>query len=137
LRILNFVPDFCLRPKSPTTEVTSSFDHFIVTAVDLAASRSDLKGRRRTYRTILKLADNALCKMVRHVLLRPLKPELNVIACCISNRLIIYTRRMLRYAPRFHEKNQKKKFPPKKNKIYIYMKKKFQFFFKQDWNMSI
>jgi hypothetical protein len=30
----------------------------------------------RTYRTILKLADHALCKMVKHVLLRPLRPEL-------------------------------------------------------------
>jgi hypothetical protein len=29
-----------------------------------------------TYHTILKLADHALCKMVRYVLLRPLRPEL-------------------------------------------------------------
>jgi hypothetical protein len=51
-------------------------NHFIVTAVDLAASSSGLRGRRRTYRTFFKLADHALCKMVRHVLLRPLRPEL-------------------------------------------------------------
>jgi hypothetical protein len=48
----------------------------MVTAVDLAAKSSGLRGRRRTYRTILKLADHVLCKMVRHVLLRPLRPEL-------------------------------------------------------------
>jgi hypothetical protein len=32
---------------------------------------------RRTYYTILKLADHALLKMVRYVLLRPLRPELD------------------------------------------------------------
>jgi hypothetical protein len=32
---------------------------------------------RRTYLTILKSADHALFKMVRYVLLRPLRPELD------------------------------------------------------------
>jgi hypothetical protein len=59
-----------------TTEVTSRLEHIIVTAVVLAASSSGLRGRRRTYRAIIKLADHALCKMVRHFLLRPLRPEL-------------------------------------------------------------
>jgi hypothetical protein len=55
---------------------TSRLEQFIVTAVDLAASSSGLRGRMRTYRPIFKLADHALCKMVRHVLLRPLRLEL-------------------------------------------------------------
>jgi hypothetical protein len=40
-------------------------------------SSSGLRGRRRTYHTLLKLADHALCKMVKYVLLRPLRPELD------------------------------------------------------------
>jgi hypothetical protein len=40
-------------------------------------SSSSLRCRRRTYRTILEWADHALFKMVRYVLLRPLRPELN------------------------------------------------------------
>jgi hypothetical protein len=43
-------------------------------------SRSGLRGHRRTFLTILELADrpgHGLFKMVRYVLLRPLKPELN------------------------------------------------------------
>jgi hypothetical protein len=36
-----------------------------------------LRSRRRTYRTILEWADHALFKMVRYVLLRPLRPELD------------------------------------------------------------
>jgi hypothetical protein len=42
-------------------------------------SSSGLRGHRRTYLTILKSADHALFKMVRYVLLRPLRPELDVI----------------------------------------------------------
>jgi hypothetical protein len=38
---------------------------------------SGLKSRRRTYLTILKLADHALFKIVWYVLLRPLRPELD------------------------------------------------------------
>jgi hypothetical protein len=38
---------------------------------------SGLLGHRRTYGTILESADHALCKMVRYVLLRPLRPELD------------------------------------------------------------
>jgi hypothetical protein len=38
---------------------------------------SGLKGRRRTYHTILKLANHALFNMVRYVLLQPLRPELD------------------------------------------------------------
>jgi hypothetical protein len=37
---------------------------------------SNLRGHKRTYPTILELADHALFKMVRYVLLRPLRPEL-------------------------------------------------------------
>jgi hypothetical protein len=37
--------------------------------------RSGLRSRRRTYHTIIKLADHALLLMVRYVLLRPLRPE--------------------------------------------------------------
>jgi hypothetical protein len=36
-------------------------------------------GHRRTYLTILEFSDHALFKMVRYVLLRPLRPELDVI----------------------------------------------------------
>jgi hypothetical protein len=39
-------------------------------------SSSGLRGHRRTYRTILESAENALFKMVRQVFLRPLRPEL-------------------------------------------------------------
>jgi hypothetical protein len=39
---------------------------------------SGLRGSRRTCYTILKLADHALFKMVRYVLLRPLKPEIGL-----------------------------------------------------------
>jgi hypothetical protein len=35
---------------------------------------SGLRSCRRTYHTILKLADHALFKMLRYVLLRPLSP---------------------------------------------------------------
>jgi hypothetical protein len=41
------------------------------------ASSSGLRGHKRTYLTILELADHALFKMVRYVLLRPLRPELD------------------------------------------------------------
>jgi hypothetical protein len=37
-------------------------------------SSSGLRGRRRTYFTILELADHALLKMVSYVLLQPLRP---------------------------------------------------------------
>jgi hypothetical protein len=68
------IPPYYIDTLSPTTEVR--LEHFIVTAVDLAASSSGLRGCRRTYCTILKLADHSLCKMVRHVLLRPLRTVL-------------------------------------------------------------
>jgi hypothetical protein len=35
------------------------------------------RGHKRTYLTILESADHALYKMVRYVLLRPLRPELD------------------------------------------------------------
>jgi hypothetical protein len=38
-------------------------------------SSSGLRGRRRTYLTILELADHALFKMVMHVLLPSLRPQ--------------------------------------------------------------
>jgi hypothetical protein len=41
------------------------------------SSSSGLRGRRRTYHTILKLADLVLFKIVRYVLLRSLRPELD------------------------------------------------------------
>jgi hypothetical protein len=62
--------------KSPTTEVTSRLKYFIVTAVDVAASSSGLRGRRRTCLTILQRAWSANFKMVQYVLLLPLRPEL-------------------------------------------------------------
>jgi hypothetical protein len=40
-------------------------------------SSSGLRGRRKTYLTILEWADHALFKKVRYVLLRPLRPELD------------------------------------------------------------
>jgi hypothetical protein len=40
-------------------------------------SSSGLRGHRRTYLTILESADHALFKMVRYVLLRPLRPEID------------------------------------------------------------
>jgi hypothetical protein len=42
-------------------------------------SRSGLRGHTRTYLTILESADHALFKMVRCVLLRTLRPELDVV----------------------------------------------------------
>jgi hypothetical protein len=42
-------------------------------------SSSGLRGHRRTYLTILESADHALFRMVSYVLLRPLRPELDVI----------------------------------------------------------
>jgi hypothetical protein len=48
-------------------------------------SSSGLRGRRRTYHTILKLTDHALSKMVRYVLLWPLRPELARWPRSISN----------------------------------------------------
>jgi hypothetical protein len=38
---------------------------------------SNLRGNNRTYPSILESADHALLKMVRYVLLQPLKPELD------------------------------------------------------------
>jgi hypothetical protein len=48
---------------------------FIYTFV--LASSSGLRGHKRTYLTILESADHALFKIVRYVLLRPLRPELD------------------------------------------------------------
>jgi hypothetical protein len=45
--------------------------------VFVLASSSGLRGHKRTYPTILKSADHALFKMVRYVLLRTLRPELD------------------------------------------------------------
>jgi hypothetical protein len=45
--------------------------------VFVLASSSGLRGHKRTYRTIIELADRALFKMVRYVFLRPLRPELD------------------------------------------------------------
>jgi hypothetical protein len=50
--------------------------HLFEVTTDLRGSSSGLRGRRRTYYTILKLIDHALFKMVRYVFLRPLRPEL-------------------------------------------------------------
>jgi hypothetical protein len=46
--------------------------------VFLLTSSSGLRGHRKTYLTILESAGHALFKMVRYVLLRPLRPELDV-----------------------------------------------------------
>jgi hypothetical protein len=40
-------------------------------------SSSGLRDLRRTYHTILKLADHALFKMIKYVLLQSLRPELD------------------------------------------------------------
>jgi hypothetical protein len=45
--------------------------------VFVLASSSGLRGHKRTYLTNLELADHALFKMVRYVLLQPLRPELD------------------------------------------------------------
>jgi hypothetical protein len=45
--------------------------------VFVLASSSNLRGHKRTYPTILESADHALFKMVRYVLLQPLRPELD------------------------------------------------------------
>jgi hypothetical protein len=45
--------------------------------VFVLASSSGLRGHKRTYLTILELADHVLFKMVRYVLLRRLWPELD------------------------------------------------------------
>jgi hypothetical protein len=42
-----------------------------------ADDSSGLRGHRRTNLTIFESADHALFKMVRYVLLRPLRPELD------------------------------------------------------------
>jgi hypothetical protein len=41
-------------------------------------SSSGLRGHRKTYLTILESADHALFKMVRYVLLQPLRPEQDI-----------------------------------------------------------
>jgi hypothetical protein len=41
------------------------------------ASSFGLRGHKKAYLTILESADHALFKMVRYVLLRPLRPELD------------------------------------------------------------
>jgi hypothetical protein len=46
-----------------------------VTAYDWQVNNSSLRGRRRTYLTILKRAWSADSKMVRKGLLQPLRPE--------------------------------------------------------------
>jgi hypothetical protein len=46
--------------------------------VFVLASSSGLRGHKRTYLTILESAGHALFKMVRYVLLRPLRPELDI-----------------------------------------------------------
>jgi hypothetical protein len=61
---------------SQTILIISKVSINICTAYDFGRHYTGLRGRRRTYHTILKLADHALCKMVRYVLLRPLRPEL-------------------------------------------------------------
>jgi uncharacterized membrane protein len=45
--------------------------------VFVLSSSSGLRGHKRTYLTILESADHALYKMVRYVLLRPMRPELD------------------------------------------------------------
>jgi hypothetical protein len=45
--------------------------------VFVLAHSSGLRGHKRTYLTILESADHALFKIVRYVLLRPLRPELD------------------------------------------------------------
>jgi hypothetical protein len=45
--------------------------------VFVLASSSGLQSHKRTYLTILESADHALFKMVRYVLLRPLRLELD------------------------------------------------------------
>jgi hypothetical protein len=77
--------------RSPTTEVTSRLEHIIVTAVVLAYSSSGLRGRRRTCLTILQRGWSANFKMVRYVLLRPLRPE--ILAAKTTAVTIICSRR--------------------------------------------
>jgi hypothetical protein len=61
---------FRTRPFRRTrTQCSSYYNLHLILAV------SGLRDRRRKYYTILKLADHALFKMVRYVLLRPLRPE--------------------------------------------------------------
>jgi hypothetical protein len=64
--------------KSPLA-CSSSLDDSSPSArhVFVLASSSGLRGHKRTYLTILESADHALFKMVRYVLLRPLRPELD------------------------------------------------------------
>jgi hypothetical protein len=66
--------------------VMIGFQHVVICVVHLLsegvpvfvlASSSGLRGHKRTYLTILESADRALFKMVRYVLLRPLRPELD------------------------------------------------------------
>jgi hypothetical protein len=51
--------------------------YFLIARLHVLAIYSGLLGHRRTYLTILESADHALFKMVRYVLLRPLRPELD------------------------------------------------------------
>jgi hypothetical protein len=50
---------------------------FVGRHVFVLAFSSGLRGHKRTYLSILESADHALFKMVRYVLLRPLRPELD------------------------------------------------------------
>jgi hypothetical protein len=56
-----------------------SVEKTIVGISQYAYFSSGLRGHRRTYLTILELADRALFKMARYVIFRPLRPELDVI----------------------------------------------------------
>jgi hypothetical protein len=82
---------FCLRwtDKNAIFPVQNSFKRlkfyvlFIYSAkaagrhVFVLASSSGLRGHKRTYLTILESAEHALFKMVKYVLMRPLRPELD------------------------------------------------------------
>jgi hypothetical protein len=65
--------------RSDTKMISSGFLVGVLRDSHKMTSSSGLRGHRRTYLTILESADDALFKMVRYVLLRPLRPELDVI----------------------------------------------------------
>jgi hypothetical protein len=77
---------FLFSPSKPFVDIANKCNklkcnygnNFSVSSESVTAftMNSGLRGRSRPYLTILELADHALFKMVRYVLLRPLRLEL-------------------------------------------------------------
>jgi hypothetical protein len=75
----NLAPALVCKIASVNMACSSSLDDSSPSArhVFVLSSSYSLRGHKRTYLSILESADHALFKMVRYVLLPPLRPELD------------------------------------------------------------